>query len=49
MKPASGAAPVTGYSVLRADDMAAAVKMAHGCPLLQVGGSVQVCETFNAM
>ena len=44
-----GANPVTGYSVLKADSLDAAVKLAQGCPVLGGGGSVQVCETFNAM
>ncbi len=44
-----GANPVSGYSVLMADNMDAAVKMAQGCPVLQGGGSIEVCETFNAM
>ena len=44
-----GVNPVTGYSVIKADSMDAAVKIAQGCPILAVGGSVQVAETFNAM
>ncbi len=44
-----GANPITGYSVVSADSLDAAVKMAAGCPILASGGSVQVCETFNAM
>jgi len=44
-----GANPITGYSVLQADSLDAAVQMAKGCPILAVGGSIQVCETFNAM
>lgn len=44
-----GANPVSGYSVLQADSLDAAVKMAQGCPVLAGGGSVEVCETFNAM
>ncbi len=45
-----GRAPaISGYSVLKANDRDAAVKMAQGCPVLAVGGSVEVCETFDAM
>ena len=44
-----GTNPITGYSVLKADNLDAAVKMAQGCPILANGGSVQVCETFDAM
>ena len=45
----AGDAPISGYSVLKADSLDAAVKMAQGCPIIQGGGSIQVCETFNAM
>ena len=44
-----GAPPISGYSVLKADSIDAAVKMAQGCPLLADGGSIEVCETFDAM
>jgi hypothetical protein len=44
-----GANPVSGYSVIKADSMDAAVALARGCPLLQSGGSIEVCETFSAM
>ena len=40
---------ITGYSVLAADSLDAAIKMAEGCPVLKDGGAVQVCETVNAM
>ncbi len=44
-----GANPVSGYSVIKADSMDAAVSAARGCPLLKSGGSIEVCETFSAM
>lgn len=44
-----GANPLTGYSVLKADNLDAAVALAKGCPILASGGSVEVGETFNAM
>lgn len=44
-----GANPVTGYSLIKADSIEAATKIAQGCPILTVGGSVEVAETFNAM
>jgi len=44
-----GANPVSGYSVIKADGMDAAVQMAKGCPLLESGGSIEVAETFSAM
>ncbi|MBI2764950.1 MAG: hypothetical protein HYX53_03460 [Chloroflexi bacterium] len=40
---------ITGYSVLKADDLGAATALAKGCPILAAGGSVEVYETFNAM
>ena len=39
----------TGYSILKADSLDAAVALAKGCPVLAGGASVQVVETFNAM
>jgi hypothetical protein len=39
----------SGYSVIKADSMEAAVKMAEGCPVLKGGAKVMVLETFNAM
>ena len=39
----------TGYSILKADTMTAAVEMAKGCPVLLGGGQVSVYETVPAM
>ncbi|MBF8290010.1 MAG: hypothetical protein HW391_978 [Chloroflexi bacterium] len=39
----------SGYSIIKADSLDAAVELARGCPVLQGGASVQVVETFNAM
>ena len=44
-----GQNPVSGYSVIKADSLDAAVKLAKGCPVLAGGGSIEVAETFNAM
>ena len=44
-----GSNPLTGYSVLKADSLDAAVALAKGCHILASGGSVEVGETFNAM
>jgi hypothetical protein len=44
-----GVNPSTGYSVLKADSLDAAVALAKGCPVLAGGASVEVAETFNAM
>jgi len=43
-----GANPATGYSVISADNMDAALIQAKGCPILASGGSIELCETFNA-
>ncbi len=39
----------SGYSIIKADSLDAAVKMARGCPLLQSGGQITVYETLNVM
>lgn len=39
----------SGYSIIKADSLDAAVALAKGCPVLQGGASVQVVETFEAM
>ena len=40
-----GANPASGYSLIKAKDMDAAVKMAKGCPMVANGsGSVEVAE-----
>jgi hypothetical protein len=42
-----GANAVTGYSLITADDLDAAVKLAKGCPQLASGGSIEVGELIN--
>ncbi len=42
-----GANPATGYSVMQADDLSAAIAKARGCPILASGGSVELAETFD--
>ncbi|MGB1251904.1 MAG: YciI family protein [Candidatus Promineifilaceae bacterium] len=37
---------VSGYSIVSAETMDAAVAIAQGCPILQGGGQVSVYETF---
>jgi len=39
----------TGYSIIKADSLDAAVQLAKGCPVLQSGGEISVYETFQAM
>jgi hypothetical protein len=47
----SGGGPnaVSGYTIIRANNMSDAVKLSQGCPVLANGGSVEVGETFEAM
>lgn len=44
-----GPNPVSGYSVIEADSLDAAVVLAHNCPVLASGGSVEIAETFSAV
>ena len=39
----------SGYSVIKADSLDAAVALAKGCPVLQGGAKITVYETFNVM
>ncbi len=38
---------LTGYSILEAPDLDAAVKLGEGCPIIADGGSVDVYETID--
>lgn len=38
---------LTGYSILEADDLDGAVKLAEGCPIIADGGTVEVYETID--
>jgi len=40
---------LTGYSILKADDLTSATNMAKGCPLLTSGGTIEVYETVQVM
>jgi len=44
-----GGQHASGYSIIEADGMDAAVAIARGCPVLSAGGTIEVAETFNAM
>src|SRR5579872_900636 len=46
---AGAASALTGYSVLKADDLSAASNMAKGCPVLKTGGTIEVYEAFPVM
>jgi hypothetical protein len=44
-----GIAPgASGYSIIQADDLNAAVDLAKGCPVTMGGASISVYETFAA-
>lgn len=45
--PVGGTA--SGYSIVEADSLDAAVKMAKGCPVLQGGAKISVYETLHVM
>lgn len=39
----------TGYSIIKADSLDAAVEMAKGCPVFLGGGHISLYETFPVM
>ncbi len=39
----------SGYSIIKANSLDAAVAMAKSCPVLKGGAKISVFETFNAM
>src|SRR6185436_12222882 len=41
--------PASGYTIIAADSLNAAVDLAKGCPILQGGGQISVYETFSMM
>jgi hypothetical protein len=44
-----GATAPTGYSIIKADDIDAAVNLSKGCPVFLGGATIDVVETFNVM
>jgi hypothetical protein len=44
-----GSNPVSGYTIIAAESLDGAIEMAKGCPILDGGGSIEVCETFSMM
>jgi Resolvase, N terminal domain len=42
----SGSRGLTGYSIVSADSLDAAVELAKGCPVLEIGGAVDVYEAI---
>jgi hypothetical protein len=43
----AAATTLGGYSLIRAGHLDAAVALAHGCPILDAGGTVEICELTN--
>ncbi|MFZ5710237.1 MAG: hypothetical protein ACOY4T_11245 [Pseudomonadota bacterium] len=41
-----GANPISGYSLIDAPSMAAATRIAQGCPILANGGTIEVAEAM---
>ncbi len=41
-----GSRALTGYSIVSAESLDAAVELAKGCPVLEVGGAVDVYEVI---
>jgi hypothetical protein len=44
-----GHSALSGYSIISADSLDAAIALAKGCPVLSSGATIEVCETFEAM
>lgn len=42
-----GSNPLSGYTLVNAADMDAAIKIAQGCPILSNEGSIEVVEAIN--
>ena len=42
-----GSNPMTGFSVVKADSMDAALEIAKGCPYLDIGGTIEVAEVMQ--
>ena len=42
-----GSNPMSGFSVVKADSMDAALEMAKACPFLETGGTLEVAEMMK--
>lgn len=42
-----GSNPASGYTIIRADDMDAAVAIAESCPMVSEGGSIEIAEVHK--
>jgi hypothetical protein len=45
--PGGGANPISGYSLVTATDLQAAVSLVKGCPILANGGTLEVAEAIE--
>ena len=43
----AGSDPLTGFSIVKADSMDAALEMAKACPYLEIGGTLRVAEVME--
>ncbi len=44
-----GPATLSGYTIIQADDLDAAVELAKGCPVLASGASIDLAEVVEVM
>ena len=42
-----GSSAMSGFTIIKADSMAAAVSIAQACPFLEIGGSLEVSEMME--
>lgn len=42
-----GANPISGFTLVQADDLDGAVALTKGCPIFEAGGSVEVAEAME--
>jgi hypothetical protein len=42
-----GSSAMSGFSIIKADSMAAALSIAQACPFLKIGGSLEVSELMQ--
>jgi len=42
-----GSSAMSGFSIIKADSMAAALSIAQACPFLDIGGSLEVSEMMQ--
>ena len=42
-----GSSAMSGFSIIKADSMQAAIAMAKNCPFLEIGGSLEVSEMMQ--